>query len=74
MVENRPGAGSDIPTEGVARAAPHGYTLLWVGPRVALWVGPPVEINATLHDKLNFVFLRDIAADRASIASPTSCS
>jgi len=35
------------------RAAPDGYTLLWVG--------PPVAINATLYDKLNFNFLRDIA-------------
>jgi tripartite-type tricarboxylate transporter receptor subunit TctC len=53
VVENRPGAGSNIATEGVVRAPSDGYTLLWVG--------PPVAINATLYEKLNFVFLRDIA-------------
>jgi tripartite-type tricarboxylate transporter receptor subunit TctC len=53
VVENRPGAASNLATEGVVRAPSDGYTLLWVG--------PPVAINATLYDKLNFVFLRDIA-------------
>src|SRR5262245_35050566 len=52
VVENRPGAGGNIGTEAVVRAAPDGYTLLMVATSAA--------INATLYDKLNFVFLRDI--------------
>jgi tripartite-type tricarboxylate transporter receptor subunit TctC len=53
IVENRPGASSNIATEAVVNAAPDGYTVLTVGASNA--------INATLYDKLNFVFLRDIA-------------
>src|SRR5262245_56269008 len=53
IVENRPGAGGNIGTEAAVRAAPDGYTLLMVSNSAA--------INATLYDKLNFVFLRDIA-------------
>jgi tripartite-type tricarboxylate transporter receptor subunit TctC len=52
VIENRPGAGGNIGTEAVVRAAPDGYTLLMVATSAA--------INATLYDKLNFVFLRDI--------------
>ena len=63
VVENRPGAGGNIGTEAVVRAAPDGHTLLMVSNSAA--------INATLYDKLNFVFLRDIAPiasiSRASI-------
>src|SRR5262245_64012986 len=51
VIENRPGAGSNIGTEAVVRAPADGYTLLLVGPASA--------INATLYDKLSFNFLRD---------------
>jgi tripartite-type tricarboxylate transporter receptor subunit TctC len=53
IIENRPGAGSIIGTEAVVRASPDGYTLLLVS--------PPQVVNATLYEKLNYNFLRDIA-------------
>ena len=53
VIENRPGAGSNIGTEAVVRAPADGYTLLLVAPANA--------INATLYDRLNFNFIRDIA-------------
>jgi tripartite-type tricarboxylate transporter receptor subunit TctC len=53
VIENRPGAGSNIGTEAVVRAAPDGYTL-------GLF-GAPSAINATLYEKLNFNVVRDIA-------------
>lgn len=52
VVENHVGAGSNIATEAVARSSPDGYTLLLVSVTNA--------INATLYDKLNFNFIRDI--------------
>jgi tripartite-type tricarboxylate transporter receptor subunit TctC len=62
VVENRPGSGNNIGTEAVVRAVPDGYTLLVVS--------SSNTINATLYDKLNFVFLRDIAAVAGIISLP----
>jgi tripartite-type tricarboxylate transporter receptor subunit TctC len=62
IIENRPGAGSNIATEAVVRAPPDGYTLLVVSSANA--------INATLHDKLNFNFIRDIAPVAGIIVVP----
>jgi tripartite-type tricarboxylate transporter receptor subunit TctC len=53
VIENRPGAGTNVGTEVVVRAPADGYTLLLVI--------PPQLINATLYEKLNFNFIRDIA-------------
>ena len=56
VVENKPGAATNIATEAVARAPADGYTLLLVNTANA--------INATLYEKLNFDFIRDIAPIR----------
>jgi tripartite-type tricarboxylate transporter receptor subunit TctC len=53
IIENRPGAAGNIATEAVVRAPADGYTLLLVT--------NPNVINATLYDKLNYNFIRDIA-------------
>ncbi len=53
LIENRSGAGGNIGAETVINSPPDGYTMLLVG--------SPNAINATLYQKLNFVFLRDIA-------------
>jgi tripartite-type tricarboxylate transporter receptor subunit TctC len=53
IVENRPGATSNLATEAVVRAPADGYTLIATDGAAA--------INATLYDKLNFNFVRDIA-------------
>jgi len=62
VIENRPGAGSNLATEAVARAVPDGYTLLLIG--------GANTINATLFDKLNFDFLRDIAPVASVFETP----
>ena len=52
IIDNRPGAGGNVGTETVVRAPADGYTLLMVGSYNAT--------NASLYDKLNFNFIRDI--------------
>ena len=64
VTENRTGAGGNIATEAVVRAPPDGYTLLLVG--------PPNAINATLYEKLNFDFIRDIAPVASVIRVPNA--
>jgi tripartite-type tricarboxylate transporter receptor subunit TctC len=62
IIDNRPGAGSNIGTESVVRSTADGYTLLLVG--------PPAAINATLYEKLTFNFIRDIAPVAAIVRMP----
>src|SRR5262249_26984321 len=62
VIENRPGGGGNIGAEAVVRAPADGYTLLLVGGNNA--------INATLYDKLNFNFIRDIAPVATIIRAP----
>src|SRR4051794_4577632 len=65
VIENRPGAGGNIGTEAVVRAAADGYTLVLLAVSHA--------INTTLYDKLKFNVIRDIAPSRPSSTSPMSC-
>jgi tripartite-type tricarboxylate transporter receptor subunit TctC len=62
VIENRTGAGGNIATETVVKAPADGYTLLLVGSNDA--------ISATLYDKLNFNFMRDIAPVAAIVRLP----
>jgi tripartite-type tricarboxylate transporter receptor subunit TctC len=62
VVEHRPGGGTNIGTEAVIRAPADGYTLLLVA--------SPNAINATLYQKLNFNFIRDIAPVAGIIRVP----
>jgi len=62
VVENRPGGATNIATEAVIRAPSDGYTLLLVA--------PPNASNATLYQKLNFNFIRDIAPVAGIIRGP----
>jgi tripartite-type tricarboxylate transporter receptor subunit TctC len=62
IIENRPGGGTNIGTEAVVKASADGYTLLWATTANA--------INATLYEKLNFDFSRDIAPVAGIIRVP----
>ncbi len=62
VIENRPGAGTNIATEVVVNAPPDGYTLLLAG--------IPNAFNASLFGKLNFNFIRDIVPVAGIIAVP----
>jgi tripartite-type tricarboxylate transporter receptor subunit TctC len=62
VIENRPGVGTHVATEAVVRAPADGYTLLMVTGANA--------INASLYDKLNYNFVRDIAPVASVIRSP----
>ena len=62
ITENRPGAGGNIGTEAVVTAAPDGYTLLLAT--------VPNAVNASLYEKLDFNFIRDIAPVAGIIRVP----
>jgi tripartite-type tricarboxylate transporter receptor subunit TctC len=62
IVENRPGAGTNIAAEAVVRSTPDGYTLFLAA--------SPSAINASLYDKLSFNFSRDIAPVAAISREP----
>jgi len=62
VIDNRPGGGTNIATEAVVKATPDGYTLLLPA--------TSSTINATLYEKLNFNFIRDIAPVASLIRVP----
>jgi tripartite-type tricarboxylate transporter receptor subunit TctC len=63
VVENRSGAGTNIAAEAVVRSSPDGYTLLVTT--------NPNTINATLYEKLNFNFIRDITPVATICTTPS---
>jgi tripartite-type tricarboxylate transporter receptor subunit TctC len=62
VIENRPGAATNIAADAVVRSPPDGYTLLWITAANA--------INATLYNSLGFVFVRDIAPVASFVRGP----
>jgi tripartite-type tricarboxylate transporter receptor subunit TctC len=62
LIESRPGAGTNMGTEAVARAPPDGYTLLLLG--------PPAAINAALYERLSFSVMRDLAPVAGIVRMP----
>ena len=62
VIENRPGAGNNLGTEAVVKAAPDGYTMLLVNPAHG--------INATLYKELSFNVIRDIAPVAGIVRTP----
>jgi tripartite-type tricarboxylate transporter receptor subunit TctC len=64
IVENRPGASSNIATEAVVRAPADGYTLLAAS--------SPNVINAFLYEKLNYDFIRDVAPIASTVRLPNA--
>jgi len=62
IIDNRPGGGNSIGTEAVVRSPADGYTLLLCSSSNA--------VNATLYDKLNYNFIRDIAPVAALVRGP----
>ena len=62
IIENKPGANTNIATEEVTRSQPDGYTLIWITSANA--------INTTLYDNLNFNFNRDIVPVASLVRTP----
>jgi tripartite-type tricarboxylate transporter receptor subunit TctC len=62
LIDNRPGAGTNIGTEAVVRARPDGYTLLWATSANVT--------SASLYDKLSFDFIRDIVPVASIVRLP----
>jgi tripartite-type tricarboxylate transporter receptor subunit TctC len=62
VIENRPGAGTNVATEALVRAPADGYTLGLIG--------LPNAINATLYDKLSFSFIRDVTPVAGILRTP----